>query len=72
MFRPAKSVGAPRSRFPRARGDVPRDLVSRALKVAFSPRTRGCSVLWSEKLEKVCVFPAHAGMFRDQPHTVMA
>ena len=64
MFRPTKSVGAPRLRFPRVRGDVPPVPPSCDYKRLFSPRARGCSDLLSAKNFRIQVFPACAGMFR--------
>ena len=49
--------------FPRARGDVPEIFHLEVFTVAFSPRTRGCSSLYSLIEMGPRVFPAHAGMF---------
>ena len=55
--------------FPRARGDVPPLIASRAACELFSPRTRGCSPFAEWVMQSPKVFPAHAGMFRRTPAT---
>ena len=49
--------------FPRVRGDVPEDLDRLEGKNMFSPRTRGCSLVFSMSVPTRLVFPAYAGMF---------
>ena len=49
--------------FPRARGDVPHPASAWRADVAFSPRTRGCSLDCERLFGVPVVFPAHAGMF---------
>ena len=49
--------------FPRARGDVPGKCPVEDKGSTFSPRTRGCSAIFSTPPGWSLVFPAHAGMF---------
>ena len=49
--------------FPRVRGDVPLRRHSRPRGTRFSPRTRGCSLLFEHVETAHEVFPAYAGMF---------
>ena len=51
-------------RFPRIRGDVPREVRAIVWVCEFSPHTRGCSLLNAVSKARVIVFPAYAGMFR--------
>ena len=52
-------------RFPRVCGDVP-PLITISVKIAtFSPRMRGCSAHGTGYMPKYTVFPAYAGMFRN-------
>ena len=53
--------------FPRARGDVPAMGNAYQLAQAFSPRTRGCSLVRPPNHFGTGVFPAHAGMFLIEP-----
>ena len=50
-------------RFPRIRGDVPRNRETTMGRVQFSPHTRGCSGCRLLAATEVAVFPAYAGMF---------
>ena len=54
-------------RFPRVRGDVPKDDSSGLWEVKFSPRARGCSFLFPALGQILEVFPACAGMFPTLP-----
>ena len=49
---------------PRARGDGPSRLTSKAVWVMCSPRTRGWSWFWRWRKGMRLVLPAHAGMVR--------
>ena len=64
MFR--RQVSPPRSprRFPRIRGDVPRQGSPSSLRRPFSPHTRGCSSPGLTVVVEEAVFPTYAGMFR--------
>ena len=64
MFRIKLAANSTLESFPRARGDVPADSPILDCALAFSPRTRGCSVEMIHTLIIDKVFPAHAGMFR--------
>ena len=50
-------------RFPRIRGDVPKNGIFDWCFTKFSPHTRGCSVRGRDLLGCRLVFPAYAGMF---------
>ena len=52
--------------FPRARGDVPVHGKAIFPQKKFSPRTRGCSGKRVPPSPRRGVFPAHAGMFREE------
>ena len=56
-----RSCGS-RHGFPRARGDAPQPKAGSAATVRFSPRARGCTLLFGRHLWAVHVFPARAGM----------
>ena len=64
MFRARFCMPHSIGRFPRARGDVPGNTIILDTPYWFSPRTRGCSPRGIREDFFVCVFPAHAGMFR--------
>ena len=49
--------------FPRVRGDVPTPLIPRMRSTPFSPRARGCSLIFPNADAITVVFPACAGMF---------
>ena len=51
--------------FPRIRGDVPFKGMHFGNKEAFSPHTRGCSLCKNCCKKSAMVFPAYAGMFRE-------
>ena len=63
MFLKSYGTSGGRRSFPRARGDVPASRVCQISMGSFSPRTRGCSVLFRHPESSLPVFPAHAGMF---------
>ena len=50
--------------FPRASGDVPKNVLTRPSGSWFSPRERGCSLARQVRNLNAAVFPARAGMFR--------
>ncbi len=58
------STNAPRSGFPRARGDAPLGCPRSSKGLVFPPRTRGCTQRdeLAKRIESVS--PAHAGMHR--------
>ena len=59
--------------FPRVRGDVPTESPKPDMLTEFSPRARGCSSPKAAELLRAYVFPACAGMFRQEatkPHDI--
>ena len=66
MFLIAQNGHEVSASFPRARGDVPEAWKGMGLAQKFSPRTRGCSSPHECVPGPPQVFPAHAGMFRDE------
>ena len=58
-------------RFPRVRGDVPSGWVWLWVLMAFSPRTRGCSIQVTRAQLTPRVFPAYAGMFLWDPQKMV-
>ena len=64
MFRSSRATERTIRRFPRARGDVPLFQGQLVYWHTFSPRTRGCSETLDAAGLLLTVFPAHAGMFR--------
>ena len=57
------------ARFPRIRGDVPAAVCETDTAPRFSPHTRGCSRAAWLLVPRPQVFPAYAGMFRqDEPY----
>ena len=65
MFRSPLLIDGIENSFPRARGDVPHKNGKNDSKIWFSPRTRGCSAIFCLIEAIPSVFPAHAGMFRE-------
>ena len=63
MFLGVYARGKLADRFPRVRGDVPRNEKLLKHQSAFSPRARGCSALVEALNVLAPVFPACAGMF---------
>ena len=66
MFREIVSAAQKLVGFPRIRGDVPGRTKSSPSGIAFSPHTRGCSYPWGQRTMPSGVFPAYAGMFRQE------
>ena len=64
MFLPPHAPDRPVHRFPRVRGDVPKQLRGSLSHLMFSPRARGCSSRAADTDNNISVFPACAGMFR--------
>ena len=64
MFRTFHGQSMTHSRFPRASGDVPPQILSAFWAAWFSPRERGCSSAPATTDPQHAVFPARAGMFR--------
>ena len=63
MFRSSSTPPPKASSFPRVRGDVPSPSSACCRCELFSPRARGCSLIWAYRMDCFEVFPACAGMF---------
>ena len=65
MFRVSSMMWGTCRSFPRVCGDVPGDARLHDVDLEFSPRMRGCSETTCFNCFSLAVFPAYAGMFRD-------
>ena len=63
MFLMAANIRQVSNGFPRVCGDVPNITVTLLVHIKFSPRMRGCSLLFEHVETTHEVFPAYAGMF---------
>ena len=66
MYRPHTPSSPRYGPVPRTRGDVPLPLILAHTMAACSPHTRGCTGGRPRRDRRLCLFPAHAGMYRDR------